>query len=833
MIESKRTFAIEAVLTALCALAGVWLGTAYTRMPDVISTAAYYQSSMAPSVLFACGRGFTNLARAPEQEAELGPLLAFLEQRTDRFDCGQLPPVITEVPFSALQSASRYLLLGIGTAWKITGVSWRGLAWVYGLIYGTVGALAYAVARRVLGRASSLIVVAVFVTSAAQLGELPHFRDYLKVPFFLALFAILLHVVMRPMSTRRLVLWSAAAGAVTGIGFGIRFDMVAFLAFFLGALLVFLPGSLWHQWRWRLLAGAAAVTAFLVMTFPILRAFQLGNNSSHVVILGFADQHESAWGLRRMYQIGTVYYDGYVAAAVNSYWQRQTGSDRLHLLDSPEYGRAGADYLRAIAWMFPADLLARAWACVPALARHSVEPVLLPHALPEGSLAGSLLDLRMSIMSWLTRVLPWLSLMPLVASIGLAAFNVRLSLLAVSAWLFLAAVSSLQFQARHIVHLELVSLLLIGVALDWVVRRAWRVAVGRQTESAPVGRQSLWAAARRVAAVTAALALLLVVPLAVLRAVQAPKVRALYHSYSAGLSEARTFSATPIADNRVLVTLPATLAAGSSSLRTRFVAADFGGSGCGFYLVTATIRYDTARADNDFSRPLTVPVPEAPGETARAWFASYDFDDPAGIDSHRFAGLELPVAQLPCLVAIAQVDTVEALPLLVDAVLPPRWEDGKLYAIFQRWETDAVNPVPRVNYAIPDGLPVRSRVGARTLAPIRSAIDYQDRIVTMEDDHRIVVSGSTSPLGYLVAWVAAPAARSALLVAEGELVAGGLTIGLERDRAWAEQVQVTTPGRFRVVIEISQDGEYRPVIANLSGQSRSTRFQIDRIGWVQ
>jgi hypothetical protein len=828
--DRRRAVTIEAAVVALCMLAAFWLGTAYTKMPAVISTAAYYQGSMAPAVLLACGRGFTNLARVPDRERDYAPLLAFLGQRSDRFECAELPTDITEVPFTPLQAASRYLLLAVGLTWKISGVSWSGLSTFYGVLYAAVAALAYGVARALLGRASSILLTAVLITSAVQLGNLPHLRDFLKVPFFLAMFLILLRVALRPIPPRALVLWSAAAGAVSGVGFGVRFDMVVFLVFFLGAVVLLLPGSPWLQWRSRLMAVAAAVAAFFTMALPILLAFQLGNNSWHVMILGFSDEHESPLGLRRIYQIGTIYFDGYVTAAVNSYWQRQTGSNALFLVDSPEYARAGAHYFREIAQTFPADLLARAWACIPAVARIGVDPVLLPHSFPESSVIDRIFDLRMAVTWRLLRFIPWLPVWPLAASIALALWNLRLSLLAVSAWLFFGAVSSLQYHERHVVHLEVGSVLLIIVALDWLLRRAWQAIVLRTPVSSivePFARPRLL----RLVFMMAGIALVFIVPLAVLRAIQQPIVRDLFESYSAQLPQGQPFTAQ-VEDNDVALVTPSSEPPSTSSqLRTQFLAADFDGARCPFDRVTATIRYATSRFDNNFSRMLAVTIPES--GTARAWFAVYDYDDHAGGDTYRFTGLELPAAQLPCLSSLARVVRVESLPLLVDAVLPPQWAQAKLYAIYKRWEVDPINPLPRVNYTIPDRMPVRSRIGTRPVLPLGSSIDYRDPIVTIGNDGRIVARGWTDPLGYLASWVSAPQAKHVLLVAEGHLTAGGLTIGLEQNRAWAAQVQVIEPGPFRVAIEVPNEGEFSPVIANLSGQSRYTRFEIDRIGWLQ
>ena len=111
-----------------------------------------------------------------------------------------------------------------------------------------------------------------------------------------------------------------------------------------------------------------------------------------------------------------------------------------------------------------------------------------------------------------------------------------------------------------------------------------------------------------------------------------------------------------------------------------------------------------------------------------------------------------------------------------------------------------------------------------------------DRSASFDGDDRVRVNGSPPPVTYLVSWLPEPAPGKTLLVAEGDLVSGGLAIGLERNGRWAGQVVVIRPGPFRAVIEVPQGaGDIRPVIANNrpGGWSARTRFHIDRIGWIR
>ena len=72
-----------------------------------------------------------------------------------------------------------------------------------------------------------------------------------------------------------------------------------------------------------------------------------------------------------------------------------------------------------------------------------------------------------------------------------------------------------------------------------------------------------------------------------------------------------------------------------------------------------------------------------------------------------------------------------------------------------------------------------------------------------------------------------------LLLAQGRLEHGGLSLGLVKDGQWIAQVPVTTPGDFVVVIRVPLDGAYSVVLANnVTGRSLDNRLTIDRIGWA-
>lgn len=829
MNDQRRRRWPDAVLTALCLTAGLWIGTRYTSLPQVISEAAFYQGSMAPAVMFACGRGLTNIERSDYTAEEVAPLLAFLELRRDRIDCSEVPVVRNRAPFGSLQSASRYLILSIGMAWRATEISWSGLSWFCGVIFGVVGALSYRIARAMLGRPLSLIVTALLLTSPAQLDNLAHLRDYSKVPFFLGMFLMLLQVVVRPVPARTLVGWSAAAGALTGIAFGVRFDALVFLWFFIGAVLVFTPGSIRQNWRPRLAAAAAALAAFVVVALPILLAFQLGNNSWHVVILGLSDAHEEFLDLRRSYyQLGAIYNDSYVSAVINAFWQRRHGAGPLLLLDEPAYAQAGFEYFLQVARTFPADLLLRVWAGLLQLSRMAFDywgPP--PEAVPTDGLIFRIAVLRTAGVAWVGSAIPGITLLPLVVPIALAAFSLRLSLLAITAWIFFGAMSSLQFQTRHVVHLELVSLLFTALAVVGATRAARAV-----FEYRPHRRSAYVRGALTVAAVAALTAVVVVAPLHAMRLVQAPRVRAQFTEYERHLGPPLPIASMVAHHGTRLIApvekpdLPPPL-----TLRRQFYAAGLGGPGCDFEELIATVRYESSSPSYDLSHPLAIRTPLT-GTLTHAWFVTYDLQGADGHYWYRFAGLEVPAHLAPCVVSLARADTQQD--LLVNATLPPHWEHGRLYSILNRWEPNPEPPFP-TTYTFPPDKRVRITELQRRFAPLERATDYVHRNAWLGPDGRVAVDGSPASVTYLVSWLPVSTSGKTLLLAEGDLMSGGLAIGLERNGEWVGQVVVIRPGPFRAVIEVPQGTDVRPVIANNrpGAWSTRTRFQIDRIGWIQ
>lgn len=815
----------DQILAIVLLTIGFAVGGLYLRQPDVLRSASYYQDTMGPAVLFACGRGFSNT----DDFINAGGLAAaaltgFLQRTSDAFDCAVLPAEIPASQPTALQSASRYLLTAVGLAWKVTGVSWSGLWWLFGLIYGTVAALVFLAARTVLGRGMAAGLGLLLLTSASQLAALPHLRDYAKAPFFAAMLFITLKVVVQAVPPSILIGWSVAAGVLMGLAFGVRFDMFVFLAFYIGAVVMCSAGKLRDHWRPRLTAAAIALATALVVAAPVLLSFQLGNNSWHVILLGFATPHDQALALRpSVYELGSLYNDSYVSATVNAFAGR-TG-EASGSINSPGYGRAAGDYYAAIARTFPADLVARALAAVvQALSLAFDLSARLPPGVEPDGLVALFYRWRAQLFSPLAPAAP---VLVLIAIASIAWRSARLALLAASAVVLFGMLASMQFQVRHFFHLEVLPWLLVAV----LVSGTWQLIAQRRL--APPGTATAWP--RRLAATMCVLLL----PVAgyglvrLSRTYQEPRVIALLDSYVALPTEPGVLQR--LSAEGIVRLSPVRAAARTDHVTSEFFLLEVGGHSCDQTEFTATARYETASPSIDLMRPVYVDVPDVLTASTTVFLSTFSAPVRNGMTpDYRFVGIDVPDAAADCVRRFEPTVGADRMPLLLDSMLPPDWRALPLHATFATWEPSAAAR-DRATYVFPSTDRVKRSEWAAPRQPLGTDVDYLAGAATLTTEGGMVVQGRTRErAGYLSSWRPHGARAGDLLLAEGRLETGGLTIGLQRGGQWIGQVPVTAAGRFRVSLRVAEPGDYAVVVANqLSGWWPQNRAVVDRIGWVR
>lgn len=127
------------------------------------------------------------------------------------------------------------------------------------------------------------------------------------------------------------------------------------------------------------------------------------------------------------------------------------------------------------------------------------------------------------------------------------------------------------------------------------------------------------------------------------------------------------------------------------------------------------------------------------------------------------------------------------------------------------------------------------RTGDVALETVLTAADvpFRSPLVRVAGSVLSVRGQADSQFGYVVQWPERDVNRPAFVVAKGQLRAGGFTLGVLRDGAWAATLNVTVTGRFDVALPVMAPGRYQLTIAHaLPVGSRETDFVIDQIGWA-
>ena len=586
----------------------------------------YYQHYFEPAVFIGCGRGFVvSRPQVPE-------MVPFLWNKIDRFSCDAIPanaPLGTDDIFQ--QGSWRYLMLTVGYTWRIFGVSWSALGPLFGVAFGTSIAILYGIFRLGMGPLLSAIGALILCFSEYHLAYYSILRDYLKAPFTLALFFLIGLIVARRLSPRALVATGAAYGAVTGIGYGFRPDVLGDLPPFFVVLGVFVAGGVTANLRAKGLAALACVAGFLLTGWPVI-ATQRESRAGcqwHVVALGFARQFDAPLGVEPApYEAAREYLDEWMYTTVTSYAGRvHPGVGHIELCE-PDYGRAAGGFVGDIVRHFPADIVVRAYASV-------LRVVELPFTRRPGSddprpdRHVERYDIGLALVS--------------AAIVLAAAADLRVGLFLLFFLLYFGGLPGTQFDPRHFFHLEFIP----WWSLGFIVASA-------------VGRRETPLAWRRAALVLTASVAVLVLALAAIRVYQQNAARALIAGYVAADRE-------PIArDPRDAgAYAPLRVAPHTDPETADFISVDIDRARCGDH-ATASFAFEPSRRAYsrvfDISRTTEVGV-------SQIFMPIYD----------GFARLAFADAPDGCIAGVYRMRDVHRFGLLLEAMLAPGWKHQPLY----------------------------------------------------------------------------------------------------------------------------------------------------------
>lgn len=686
---------IIVVLLFLAAFAGAWSYLAWSGMtpgPEHGDSLNMIVSAM----LWSTGHEFTEVPLMPLSFLFPQEFMDFLSQRADTL----APDIIPHHLFLPIGGERKfvydrvYLLYCIGLLWRLFGISWSSLNILVGLIAGLTTVIAYGIFRLGMRRSLAILGTAAFVTSPLFLTTLPALRDLAKAPFILgAIFAVCCLIGRAP-GKRTLLLLSAGIGLLLGVGMGFRPDILITPLPVMASLL-FAPGVIRLSFRFRLGALALFSCCFLVPALPVFRMMsETGGNNSFYLIQGFNRELLSNADTRRASYGPLCSHDDFlIHAAITNHDLRtntafrnervllRTISRRLSLVLLPhnlpmaafariaggfcatdlelwsnESESAGRGLANDLIKTFPGDVVTR-W--IGATTR---------------CLSGLQDDARLFDMN--NRVIrasfeAHQILAKHIRACGLVyAFLVFLILASRGAWLGICAAmiplyfcgyASLEFQLRHVFHMDFAAYWVLGFLLNQIFSLSGKTALFRSRFAAgdialPKPAALLRAGLNMVIAILA-IACFLGFPLITARAIQTGQVKQIVRQYESATLEPIAFSRQEMPNGRILCTpaqLPGfTRTPFSPNILSEYLVLEFD---CPMpdCLFAVVYEPDYGRAAMAAQQPFlyhedTAPqwgVPE-PG-TIRYFFPVYSFSKEfqnaysAGYTLPEFSGLEVP-----------------------------------------------------------------------------------------------------------------------------------------------------------------------------------------------
>ncbi len=816
MTASQRA---DAVIAAVIFTLGIALGAAYRKAYDEAGGMQDLPTrEFGSAVAMACGHGFVNPGYT------LTPALdEFLSNRRDRLSCSDLPPAIPPMELNATQRLYRYLMMTSALVWKVTGVSWKGLRPLYAVMYGATLLVAYGIFRLGIGRLMSLAATAGLAVSPIHLQHLPFLRDYAKAPFILALILVMGRMASTAGSDRRNLIYSAAFGAILGVGFGFRNDLLIVIVPWLIVVLAALPGPLAANLRTKAGCVAVSAAAFVVAAWPILTGYAAGSNTGHVTVLGLMTPFDGPLGIASpIYDTGYLYNDQYGWTLVQSYAFRQFGKAVYYM--QKDYDRAAVAYVLTIARHWPADLMARAYASI-------LNVLELPFAvgehvamIPVGVTGRQLLRFYTDAGRLLVLLHGFGAAMALTTLGIISIRNLRAAIVLLVLLAYFAGYPALQFHVRHYFQLEFIG----WFALAFLLERLLTSAVRYRAGSWP----SLARGAAGAGAFAVSAALVLVALLGGVRMYQEAHARTLLRDRYLGADrEPVPTRITSIADGRVLVDTSALWTAPPSGapISTEYLVARFAGRGCDAVQVPATFRYLSRTPDYDFSHDVDVRL----RPDADAIVMSPIFDLPG---ESRFQGIELPAREASCLAGVERMKAGRVPPVLIDLDAPSWWMRGKLYQTLAAWETpsDGDDTLPRL-YSHARGHALRPADVATPFAVSGAHLEYRNAIVSDAGPGVLRIAGrADTPFSTVLAVRDEPLPVGAVVVARGEIRDGGIALALYRDGRAVDSVNVTRRGAFEAALPVPATGRYSVSLANrvAGGWRHHNDVTITAFGWM-
>jgi hypothetical protein len=782
---------IAAALFAAACVIGFWYVRAFNSSGGATDGTRTY---FAAAVSLACGQGYVD--RVPYSRA----LQRFLDSETDSVPCSELSS--SAGPDTTFMRLYRYLMSAAAVVWMLRGrVAWSALWPLHGLLYGLTIVAAYSLFRAFISIRPIAVAAAVaLLASSVHLSHLPLYRDYAKAPFIIGLISMMAWMARGPYRRSTLLWWSAAFGAVLGLGFGFRNDV-----------LVSIPPFLLIVWCWaggppakNLAAKAAAVAlcavTFVAVSWPVLRGYAQGSNSGHATLTGvMANTYDEALGVRgSIYDWAYMFHDEFTYAVLESYAYRVHGAPIA--FGTQGYDRLASEYLTQVVRNTPADTLAHIYGSTIRILEMPYTVGLYANAVPQHAETSAFVRGVYGWQAWLIsfglRAAVPVAIAALVMAAASSFWGACTGLLLL---VYYAGYPILQFQHRHYFHLEFIGWLALGFVVDRVVRAVASAVAERRsgrTVSIP------WRLVTRATAFVVVAFVFVAGGLAVVRMYQQAHLRSMFDAY---LNEPRERLQTSLSTGSGTSLIGAAgLWAGRpreealAPISAQYVVAEFSGETCGAARLPVTFRYAARERLTDFSRRMMIALGGS-HEPTRVFFPAYYY-----LDASHFAGVEVPSRYASCVQSLSRVTDTSRHPLLMDVTFEPGWRNTRLFdtlaAVEPRQKTGALY------VTTPDELVItRSMLDSGAAEqPVQQA-----GFVTQAASTQWILRGRPDiPRAALLGFAPRSVKRAAVLVVKGDARRGRFRIGLVDGSRWVADVRVGADGPFVAAVQAPEDGHF-------------------------
>jgi hypothetical protein len=660
IFSRKIDVGLDTILLLVILLSGFFLGVQQIRQFD--GEPIFRQSSYAPAVLFACGKGFANPAQF------VPGLDAFLTLKSDTFSCNNLPSGLKlELPYQ-YQNYYLYLQHTIGALWKVTGVAWSALWVLYGVVFAAALCALYGLLRQVMGPVLALTALMLIASSFAWQGVFPHLYYFIKAPFFFVVIMLLLRAVFSPLRGRRFPFSALILGAVIGLSLGFRRDLLVLIPLCLVVLFFCRPGKVLRNLTQSVVDAGSFSVGLLVAGGPILWTLSQGNNSGHFLIYGLSPVFTSGLGISRsFYDLAATPFDLDVDAITNASYALKHGAGEYINVWTKAYDEASSGYFLKVIQTFPADILLRPVAA----ALNAVNGYTLPREL----LLGPIL---------------------LCAFLGLLAMNsFRHAILCLLIVLYVSAYPAILFRLVDYFHLFFIPFLIGGYIIQRALEGGGRMVTafsledGGDEDGPKDGHSDPTTGKRLFRCVAFPLAVLafISVSIALLRSFQDARLASVFQGYWTAPTIDVPLSVSTSKDGSVHI-IPAPFVCGdhacsegevSQDPRSRYayLVLNFDQAACGKSSVNPYFSYrkESYPPDTHLEFSRTVPILFGNAQRAKIFLRSFS------VSTQVLEKIVLRVDEAACLVGVGRIRWDAMPPVFVSMVMTENWKSHRRHMV--------------------------------------------------------------------------------------------------------------------------------------------------------